>query len=404
MFDQLLHFDTTILHVPYLQPVLALLVACLIFLPVLERLKVSPVLGYLLAGLLVGPSGLDVVKHSEALDELAELGVVFLLFIIGLNISWRHFATMRRLLLLVGAPQVIVTGAVIAFMAWQWEHGLSVTLLLGLSFALSSTAIVSQYLLDQDALKTPKGKLVMSVLLAQDLAVPVLLVMTNVFSQQNEDALFLMLTLTAVKAVAAVVIVLGVAKVILNPLHRTLHQHTKTPEITVALTFLAILVCATFTGMTGLSKELGAFLAGLMLAESGFQDKIHKDIRPFQGLLLGLFFITVGMNINVSDVLADFGWLITSVIGLFICKTTIICLLARLAKEPWERALPAAILLGQGSEFSFVVVGAALAAEIMPGPIGQFMLLVSALSMFMTPLYILLAEKLEKKLAKGKDK
>ncbi len=236
----------------------------------------------------------------------------------------------------------------------------------------------------------------MAVLLAQDLAVVPLLVMVKVFSEDSAQSLPLTLLLTFIKALAAVFIVVIVGRHVLRPLYHYLHSQTKTPEITVALSLLAVLAAATLTNLGGLSMELGAFLAGLILAESEFREKIQHDIRPFQGLLLGLFFITVGMQIDISSVIDKFGWLAVSVVGLTTIKIATIIVLCKLDKQPLAASLPTAFLLGQGSEFAFVIIGVAMDSNLMPAPIAQFMLLVTALSMLATPVYILLSERAEK--------
>ncbi len=398
MFDLFSHIDTSLLDQGYLKPVLALLLACLLILPLLEKLRISPVLGYLLAGLVVGPSGFALVTHSEGLEHLADLGVVFLLFIIGLNLSWTHFKSMHQMVLKIGLMQVLVSGLLISAVAWQWDHSLAVTILLGFIFALSSTAIVSQHLLDTHALHSAKGKLSMAVLLAQDFAVVPLLVMVKVFSEGTDESLPLTLLLTFIKALAAISIVVIIGRYVLRPVYRYLHSQTRTPEITVALSLLAVLAAATLTSLGGLSMELGAFLAGLILAESEFQEKIQRDIRPFQGLLLGLFFITVGMQIDIGAVVDKFGWLLASVIGLTIIKVLTIIALCAIARLPIKTSVPAALLLGQGSEFAFVIIGVAMDGDLMPPAIAQFMLLVTALSMLATPVYMMLSNRAEKHL------
>lgn len=398
MFDLFSHIDTSLLDQGYLKPVLALLLACLLILPLLEKLRISPVLGYLLAGLVVGPSGFALVTHSEGLEHLADLGVVFLLFIIGLNLSWTHFKSMHQMVLKIGLMQVLVSGLLISAVAWQWDHSLAVTILLGFIFALSSTAIVSQHLLDTHALHSAKGKLSMAVLLAQDFAVVPLLVMVKVFSDGTDESLPLTLLLTFIKALAAIFIVVIIGRYVLRPVYRYLHSQTRTPEITVALSLLAVLAAATLTSLGGLSMELGAFLAGLILAESEFQEKIQRDIRPFQGLLLGLFFITVGMQIDIGAVVNKFGWLLASVIGLTLIKVLTIIALCALARLPLKTSVPAALLLGQGSEFAFVIIGVAMDGDLMPPAIAQFMLLVTALSMLATPVYMMLSNRAEKHL------
>lgn len=395
MFDMFASFDTSLLQTAYFKPLLVMLLSCLLILPALERLRISPVLGYLLAGMVVGPYGLALVSHSAGLEDLADLGVVFLLFMIGLKISWSRMLAMKHLVFQLGLLQVAISAAIIGFVAYQWEHSLQVTILLAVGFALSSTAIVSQMLMENHDLNSRKGSLTMAILLAQDLAVVPLLVMAKVFADEKTADLSTALGHVAIKAALAIVFIIVVGRYILRPLFEWLHSISRTPEIVVALSLLTIFATAALTSLTGLSMELGAFMAGLLLAESTVHDRIEKDIKPFQGLLLGLFFITVGMHIDYISVIDQIGWLVLSVIGLAGIKAVVIVGLGKIFKIPFSITIPSALLLAQGSEFVFVIVGFAMVSGLMPAEVGHFMLLVTALSMLATPVYSYLSRRAE---------
>ncbi len=387
------NLDTSLLQTAYFKPLLVMLLSCLIILPVLERLRVSPVLGYLLAGMAVGPYGLALVSQSEGLEDLADLGVVFLLFMIGLKISWSRMLAMKHLVFELGLLQVVITAAIVGVVAYQWEHSLQVTILLAVGFALSSTAIVSQLLMENHDINSRKGSLTMAILLAQDLAVVPLLVMAKVFADEKTADLTTALLHTGIKAVLAITFIVIVGRYVLRPLFEWLHSISRTPEIVVALSLLTIFATAALTSLTGLSMELGAFMAGLLLAESTVHDRIEKDIKPFQGLLLGLFFITVGMHIDYISVIDQLGWLLISVVGLASIKIAVIIGLGKLFKSPLSVTLPSALLLAQGSEFVFVIVGFAMISGLMPTEVGHFMLLVTAVSMLATPIYNYLSRR-----------
>ena len=376
------------------------LLATVVVVPLCHRLRISPVLGYLAAGVIIGPFGLRVVDDAEGIQVLAGLGIVFLLFAIGLELSLERLWAMRRLVFGLGLAQVLVTGAVIAAIAKAWGNSSQVAIVLGGALALSSTAVVSQLLVERKQIASRFGRSVFAVLLMQDLFVVPLLFLTGVFGQPGEGSIALAFGLAIGRAVVAIGAILALGRYVLRPLFR-LAATVRQAELFVALSLLVILGTATITGLAGLSMALGAFLAGLLLAETEFRHQIETDIRPFRGLLLGLFFMTVGMGIDLAAVADRAVWVVISVLGLVALKAVIAGGLYRAFGLPTAMAVRAGLLLGEGGEFAFVVIGAALGLGLMPPAVGQFMLIVSALSMALTPLLDVAGERLAARLSRS---
>lgn len=387
------------LHIPYFRELLVFLLASVTIVPLLQRLKASPVLGYLAVGLVIGPYGLGLIRESDGIETLAKLGVVFLLFMIGIRLSLERLITMRHYVFGLGTLQILVTGGIIGAIAYLWGNTIEVSVLLGGCFALSSTAMVSQMLMEKKVLSTNKGRIVLSILLAQDIAIVPLLVLVNAFAQSGGEDIGLALGMAGVKAFVAVAVILLLGRLILQPVLKYVNELEQSPELFIAMTLLIIFLTAAATAMAGLSMELGAFMAGLMLAETEFSNRIENDIKPFQGLLLGLFFITVGMSIDVPAVIGQFYWLVLSVLGLLAIKSVVITLLGLTFKLELKTAVSSGLLLGQGGEFLYIIVGVAMASQLIPAEVGHFMMLVTALSMIATPLYSIFADWVEKRLA-----
>ncbi len=385
--------DMQSLHIPYLREALVFLIASVTVVPLFQKMKASPVLGYLAVGVLIGPSGLSLINDQTGIKSLADFGVLFLLFIIGLNLSMHRLIAMRHYIFGLGFLQVTLTSLIVGIVAYLWGNSLQVSILLGGCFALSSTAIVSQILMERKELLGTKGRVIISILLAQDIAVVPLLVLISVFSQESGASLGIALSIATLKAIVAVALIVLLGRLLLRPVFRLAETSTRSPELFTATTLLIILLTSALTYTAGLSMEMGAFLAGLLLAETEHHNRIEADIKPFQGLLLGLFFITVGMKIDVHAVMDSLFWLFASVIGIYFIKTVIIFVLCRLFRISNDVALPAGLMLGQGGEFLYVVVGTAMAVKLMPENIGQFMLLVTALSMVLTPFFSALSDK-----------
>jgi len=379
-----------------LREVIVFLVAAGVVVPLVHRLKVSPVLGFLTVGLAIGPHGLArfadtapwlgyaVIGDLEGVRTLAELGVVFLLFMIGLELSLDRLWAMRRLVFGLGGAQVVVTGAVIAAIASFFDNTLPVAMILGGAFALSSTAIVMQLLAENRRLGTATGRTSFAILLFQDLAVLPILFLVAALATQSDRPVALAFGLAIGQAVLAVAVILVIGRLVIRPLFRFIGS-TASREMFLALVLLVIAGTALATQQAGMSLALGAFLAGLLLAETEYRFAIEVDIEPFKGLLLGLFFVSVGMSIDLAQVAAKPLWLIAAVVGLYLIKSPIVYALVRLFGEPRSVALEAALLLGQGGEFAFVVIGMATGLALMPGDTAQFMLIVAGLTMIATP-------------------
>jgi monovalent cation:proton antiporter-2 (CPA2) family protein len=391
--------------IPHLREIVVFLIAAGILVPALSRIRISPVLGYLLVGAVVGPFGLGLlaaelpwvgvaaITDLEGVRALAELGVIFLLFMIGLELSIERLWAMRRLVFGLGSLQVIVTAAAIGLIAWGFGNSAGASIVLGACLALSSTAIVMQLLLEQRRLATPLGRTSFSILLMQDLAVVPILFVVGVLGARLGEQVGLALLIALGRAVLVIAAVYVAGRVIVRPLFGMVAR-TRSAELFMAATLLMVIGTAAITAAAGLSMALGAFLAGLLLAETEYRHEIEVYIQPFKGLLLGLFFMSVGMGIDYRTVADEPLWIFASVVGLFAIKATITGLLCLAFRLPRHVSLEAGLLLGQGGEFAFVVVGLAMTLGLLPSPAGQFMLIVAGLTMLATPLVAAAASRI----------
>lgn len=391
--------------IPYLREAIVFLVAAGVLVPLLHRLRVSPVLGYLIVGGLIGPFGLGlwasdhpalafvVITDLDGVQALAELGVLFLLFTTGLELSLDRLWAMRRLVFGLGSLQVLITGAIIGAIAWQFGNSVPASIVLGACLALSSTAIVMQILLQSRRLSTPLGRSSFSILLMQDLAVVPILFVVGVLGAKVEGSIGVELALALGKAVLTIGAIYLVGRLVLRPVLRLVAQ-ARSPEMFMAAVLLAVVGIATITGLAGLSMPLGAFLAGLLLAETEFRHEIEVDIEPFKGLMLGLFFMSVGMGIDWRVVADEPFWIAVAVVGLFALKSTITAGLCVAFGVPRPVSLETGLLLGQGGEFAFIVVGLAMSLALLPADVGQYMLIVTGLTMLVTPLVAAAAARL----------
>lgn len=383
---------------------------CLVV-PALRRAKLSAVMGFLLIGVGMGPHVLGQLadmwpslaafelREDRPTIALAELGVVFLLFVIGLEVSFERLWALKRYVFGLGLAQVAVSTLVIAGIAFAFGNSFAASSVLGLAFALSSTALVLQLLREGRQIATPVGRISFSVLLMQDLmVVPILFVVAalgadsaSAFSGQN-------IFIALLTALVSLLVIFTLGRVLLRPLFRWVAS-IDSREVFIAAAILAAIGMATAAQSAGLSMGLGAFLAGLLLAETEFRHQIESDLEPFKDLLLGLFFVTVGMQIDIPLLLANPLMILLGVAGLFAVKIAIITPLARLFGIPWPRALAVAFMLGQAGEFAFVVIAAASANGALPEATAHYMLLVTALSIFVTPFVATLGGRFAKSFA-----
>ncbi len=372
--------------IPYLHEGIVFLLSAVVVALMLKKLRLSPVLGYLIAGVAIGPHGLKLITDHQNISSFAQLGVVFLLFIIGLELSFTKLRQMSTLIFGLGSLQVLITGAAIAGVAYLWGNRAEVALLLGISLALSSTSLVVQVLADRGEAASRVGITSFAILLMQDLAVvPLLAIITALGTLGAEASLGEALLVALLKAVGAIAVILIVGRYLCAYPFRWVAA-LKNQELFIALTLLVILGTGMLTHAAGLSMEMGAFLAGLLLAGTEYSHQIESDIRPFRGLLLGLFFTTVGMSIDFAAVNHQAFWLIASVLGLIALKSSILTVLCLAFRLPLPLAARTGLLLGEAGEFVFIVVAAAVQFKLMPADVGHFMVLVAGLSLLATPL------------------
>jgi len=376
-----------------------------IVVPLVRRFGLSPVLGYLGAGAILGPLGLGTFKDQFPalywvtvvdighVSALAELGVVFLLFLIGLELSYQRLLTMRRLVFGLGFLQVALSTAIIAgVVAWAGGTG-AAAVVIGSCLALSSTAIVIEVLSNQRRLSTTAGRTSFSILLAQDIAVVPILLLVSTLGNGAKGTLLGGILLALAQAGFAFGVIVLVGRLMLRPLFRMVAS-AGTSELFVATTLFVIVAAAVVAGLSGVSMALGAFVAGLLLAETEFRKAIETTIDPFKGLLLGLFFFTVGLSIDFRELAREPVWLFAGVVGLIALKALVIIGLARLFRVPMPAAIETALLLGPGGEFAFVVIGVAVGFNLVTGGAASFTLAVTSLTMALIPLLSALARRL----------
>lgn len=381
---------------PHLRETLVFLALAGVLIPFLQRFRVHAVLGFLVVGSALGPFGLGAlaehapwiawitVPREEGAKALAEVGVLFLMFAIGLDLSVERMWAMRRWVFGAGAAQVALCSVAVGLIAWLFGNPPESALVLGLVLSFSSTAIVMQLLASQRLLGTQLGRATFSVLLFQDLAVVPVLILAQALGK-DDGMLLPALGLSLLKATVAIFVIYGVGSRIVRPLFRRMAS-ARQPDVLMALTVLSALGTAALTEMAGLSMALGALLAGLLLSETEYRHEIEVLIEPFRQLLMGLFFLSVGTNIDLMAIVRDPIWLPLSVLGLFALKAVLTAWVLAAHGLPRATAVEAGLLLGQGGEFAFIVIGVALAGGLLPDGTARFMLLVVGLTMMITPL------------------
>jgi CPA2 family monovalent cation:H+ antiporter-2 len=284
-----------------------------------------------------------------------------------------------------GVAQVCLSAILIGSLAYLFGNQIDAAIVLGLVLSLSSTAVVMQLMNEQHALSTPLGKAGFSVLMLQDLAVVPVLILIGILAKGESDGWLWLLGMTTIKSVGAIAVIYLLGRRVIRPLFRSFASQRQ-PDVFMALTLLSTLGIAALTAMAGLSMALGALLAGLLLAETEFRHEVEITIEPFKGLFMGLFFMSVGMGIDVRTVAASPLWIPLSVIGLFVIKAAVLAVVFRVGGLNWGRSIEGGLLLGQGGEFAFIVVAYATATNLFSPALGQFIMLVVGLSLFVTPL------------------
>lgn len=349
-----------------------------------RRLNVSPVIGYLVAGMAIGPDGLGLIRDPARLAGLAELGVVFLLFSVGLELTFHRLRAMGWGLLGLGVAQVMFCGFALGLVGWMVGLRPGTAVMVGGALALSSTAIVLQLLAERGEIMGRAGRVAVAILLVQDLAVVPLLVLVPLLGGA-ETALAEALGLALGRAVLALAAIILIGRLVIRPLFHAIASR-RTPELLVGLSLLVVLGASFATEAMGLSLALGAFLAGLLVAETEFRHQVEADLQPFRGLLLSLFFVTVGMNVDFGLIVTEGTRLAAVVGGILAIKLAVIFGTALLFRLPAPLALRQGILLAECGEFALILFAPAMALGLIDGETGQLLMLAVAVTMVLTPL------------------
>lgn len=397
----------------YQEPILFLATAGIVV-PLFHRLKISPVLGFLAAGALLGPYGLGRLMPSypwvdwltftdpEGTSRLAEFGVVFLLFTIGIELSWQRLRLLRRMVFGFGTLQVVLCSVALGLFAYKTVDTVTSAIIIGIALALSSTAIVLPVLAEQKRLNTSPGRASFSALLFQDLAVAPILLTIAVLDIRQPEVTTLTLVTSLLQAALALAVIIVLGRIVLRPFFQMVST-TKSPELFMAACLLVVLVTSLAAAASGLSMALGAFIAGILLSETEYRRAVDMTIQPFKGLLLGVFFVSVGMSLDIVRFL-EAPMTILAVATLVIAiKSVIIYWLSRPFGLNAAEAAETGLLLGPGGEFALVILGSAMAAGLVPGETGQNLLLVTTLTMVAIPFFARLGRRLSRQLEKKRS-
>ena len=371
--------------------VVSLLGAAVVAVPLFKRLGLGSVLGYLAAGLAIGPYGLALVTDSHAIIHIAEFGVVMFLFVIGLEMKPSHLWGLRRQIFGLGSLQVVISAILLTIVGTLFGASWAVSFICASGFVLTSTAIVMQVLGERQELASPRGQRIVSILLFEDLLIVPLLAIVEFLAPATPEsaahATPLWQTIgTALLSLAALV---AAGLWVLNPLFRVLAA-SRAREVMTAAALLVVLGAGLLMETGGLSMAMGAFVAGVLLSESSFRHQLEADIEPFRGLLLGLFFLGVGMSLDLKVVAGNWGIIVSGVIALMVVKGLCVYGVARLARSNHADALDRALLMAQGGEFAFVLYSAAANAGVIDATVNANMTAIIVLSMAITPLILIL--------------
>lgn len=380
----------------YMDIIIFLVVSILVIF-IFKRIKTSPVLGFLIAGAIIGPHVTNIIDGVDASKHVADLGIVFLLFTIGLELSWERLRELRTYVFGIGTLQFFLTSIVFAWLIYAFlTPSLEIAILLGGGLSLSSTAIVLQVLSDRNERATRTGRVSFSILLFQDLAVVFLLVWIKSVTKSTEPLLYSI----GQAFIRGTIVLVGIALIgrfLLRPLYK-LMASTRSYELIMATTLLIVLSISFATDMVNLSMELGAFLAGLMLAETEYTHQIESDIRPYRALLLGLFFMTIGMDIDPHIITDQWVAILTSAFALMSIKAVLLFLITWALRLPLKTAIKTGLLMAAGGEFIFVLLSEAAEEKLIAPEILQVVNISVIISMALTPALAALGKFIGQKL------
>jgi monovalent cation:proton antiporter-2 (CPA2) family protein len=374
-----------------LEQVAIFLLTAVLIVPIFQRLKLGAVLGYLAAGMIIGPWGLGVIGAVESTLEFSEFGVVLLLFLIGLELEPRRLWTLRNSVFGLGGAQVIATGIVVALLTLVAGFNWQAALIIGLGCAMSSTALVMSFLNERKQLLTRHGRESFAILLFQDLAVIPLLALLPLLAPitgHSEGQ-----WLGVAKGVVVIAVLIAGSRLVIRPLLKFI-AHNRSQEVFTAAALLLVIGTALIMEKIGLSMSLGAFLAGVLLADSEFRHELEADIEPFKGLLLGLFFMAVGMSANLTLLWNSPLTLFGLALGMMLIKFAVMYAISRATGTPNSTAQSLAVALAQGGEFAFVLFAAATALGIFDVHTSQLLIMAVTISMLLAPLAMIAHERI----------
>ncbi len=386
----------------FLAPMVIFLSAAVVAVPLARRLGLGAIIGYIAAGAVIGPEGFGLVTDVDDIFHFAAFGVVLLLFIIGLELQPSRLWTMRQNVVGLGCMQLFVTGGALALVGRLCGLGLGAAALTGITLSLSSTAFALQTLAERNQLTTRHGRAAFSILLLQDLAVIPLLALLPLLAPGAHGAMDGGGAMAGVEALGIVIATAVAGRYVLRYLLRIVAS-TRVQEVFTALALLTVVGTSLLMQELGLSAALGAFLAGVLLADSEYRHALQADVEPFKGLLLGLFFIAVGMSLSLATIVREPGTIALMVAGLIAIKGTVLFVLGRANGLSIASSRALAVSVAQGGEFAFVVLGVGVAAQIVPQPLADRLIAVVILSMVATPLLFAINAALERREARRKD-
>lgn len=372
------------------------LAAAVIAVPLFRRYQMGAILGYLAAGVVIGPSGLGIIGGVSSIMHVAELGIVMLLFVIGLELQPSRLWVLRKSVFGLGAAQVTLTAALITAVSVAFGLPLATAVVIGFALAMSSTAFVLQTLAERGELTTRKGRSSFAILLFQDIAVIPLLALIPLLGAGDETPIGAEAWLAAGEAIAVIAAIVFGGRYLLRPVFRLI-AGSGIKEIFTAAALLVVIGTALGVASVGLSMSLGAFLAGMLLADSEYRHELEANIEPFKGLLLGLFFISVGMSVDLGLILREPGTITAMVLGLMLIKAAVLFVVTRFAGQDSRSALSVAATLSQGGEFAFVIFAIAVAGGIMETALVSSLVIAVIISMALTPLAMTLDDALRKR-------
>ncbi|OEC92452.1 monovalent cation:proton antiporter-2 (CPA2) family protein [Acinetobacter sp. YK3] len=362
-----------------------LLAAAVVAVPIFKRIGLGSVLGYLIAGLIIGPFGFAFFHDSASILHIAELGIVMYLFVIGLEMQPSHLWSLRREIFGLGTLQIVACGLALTGVGLLFGFSWQVAFIGAAGFVLTSTAIVMQLLGDRGDITQPHGQKIVAILLFEDLLiVPLLAIVAFMAPNHVVESTSTRLESIGIGLIAIAGLI-AAGYWLLNPLFRLLAA-AKAREVMTAAALLVVLGAALLMQVSGLSMAMGAFLAGVLLSESTFRHQIEADIEPFRGLLLGLFFLGVGMSLDLSVVAQNWQLIISGVLAMMFAKALMIYIVARVTKSPHTEALDRALLMAQGGEFAFVLFAAAVSAQVIDNTVKSNLTAIVVLSMVLTPI------------------